>query len=564
MLPRFGLHSIFSRNLAWLEQKQSSILSAAAIITAANIISSLSGLIRERIMLQQFFDTESSRQAYEAFKIAFQVPDMLFQLIAVGALSATFIPLFSRMRKENEETAFKMSAVILNLLVAAFFVLGAVVFIAAPYITEHRTGTRFTPEQIQIVTNLTRLMLFGQLFFAVSSIFSSMLQSYQRFIIPSLAPIIYNFGILAGTYLFADKFGIYGAGIGVVIGAFLHMFIQLPSALRFGFKYHFSFDIDIPGVKSLLRLAPPRLLTIGINQIQNLSLGFFATSLGNLSFVVINLALTLMTIPIRLFGVPIGQASLPFLSEESKHSDFQHFRKLVVQSLHQIAFLAFPASVLLLVLRLPIVRLTFGTPNFPWDKTIETGWAVAIIALSVAAQAMVQLLIRAFYALRDTRTPFYITLVTVFIYLAGSAVFVFYTPWQVYGLAFMTTLAALIELFMSIYFLHRRVGGFNTSEFWLPQMKMLLASFLMAVFLYLPFRIFDELIFDTRKNIELIGLTVTTGTIGLVVYFYFATLFEIKELEFFKNIVFSFSSSRKNMSQSPEMVVESSGEGTQV
>lgn len=564
MLPRFQLHSIFSKNLEWLEQQQSSILSAAAIITAANIISSLAGLIRQRIMLAQFFDTEMSRQAYEAFLVAFQVPDMLFQLIAVGALSAAFIPLFSKMRKENSDTAFRMSAVVLNSMVLTFIALGTVVFIAAPYITEYRTGDRFTPEQIQIVTNLTRLMLVGQLFFAVSSIFSSMLQSYQRFIIPSLAPIIYNLGILLGTYLFADQFGIYGAGIGVMIGAFLHMIIQIPSALRLGFKYHFSLNLDIPGVKALLRLAPPRLLTIGVNQIQNLSLGFFATSLGNLSFVTINLALTLMTIPIRLFGVPIGQASLPFLSEESQHSDFQHFRRLVVQSLHQIAFLAFPASVLLLILRLPIVRLTFGTPNFPWEKTLETGFAVAIIAFSVAAQAMVQLLIRAFYALRDTRTPFYITLVTVCIYLTGSAIFVFYTPWQVYGLAFMTTLAALLELFMSIFFLHRKVGGFNTSDFWLPQLKMLLASFLMAVFLYLPFRIFDELIFDTRKNIELIGLTVTTGTIGLVVYFYFATLFEIRELEFFKSIVFSFGSSRKNISQSPEMVVETSGENTQV
>lgn len=564
MLPRFQLHSIFSKNLEWLERKQSSILSAAAIITAANIVSSISGLIRERIMLQLFFDTERSQQAYEAFKIAFQIPDMLFQLIAVGALSAAFIPLFSKLRKEDEKAAFKMSAVILNILVLTFLILGTVIFIAAPYITEHRTGDRFTAEQIQIVTNLTRLMLVGQLFFAVSSVFGSMLQSYQRFIIPSLAPIIYNIGILVGTYTFADDFGIYGAGIGVVIGAFLHMFIQLPSALRFGFTYHFSLDINTPGVKSLLRLAPPRLLTIGVNQIQNLSLAFFATSLGNLSFVVINLALTLMTIPIRLFGVPIGQASLPFLSEESQHSDFQHFRRLVVQSLHQIAFLAFPASVLLLILRIPIVRLTFGTPNFPWEKTLETGFAVAIIAFSVAAQAMVQLLIRAFYALRDTRTPFYITLMTVFIYLAGSALFVFYSPWQVYGLAFMTTVAALLELFLAIFFLHRRVGGFNSSDFWLPQLKMLLASFLMAVFLYLPFRIFDELIFDTRRNIELIGLTVTTGTIGLVVYFYFASLFEIKEFTFFKNLLFSFNSSRKNASESPEMVVETSGENPQV
>ncbi len=564
MLSRFQLPSIFSKNLAWLEQQQNSILSAAAIITAANIISSLSGLIRQRILLGQFFDTDVSQKAYEAFLIAFQVPDMLFQLIAVGAISAAFIPIFSKLKNTNPDTAFQMSSVILNYLMLTFLILGSIVFFAAPYITEYRTGDQFTPEQIQIVINLTRMMVIGQFFFAISSVFSATLQSYQRFIIPSLAPIIYNLGIVLGTYLFADQFGIYAAGIGVIMGAFFHMLIQMPSAFRIGSRYRFTFDLNVPGVKPLLRMAPPRILTIGINEIQNLSLGYFATTLGNLSFVVIKLALSLMTIPIRLFGVPISQASLPFLSEESQHSDLQHFRRLVVQSIHQIAFLAFPASVLLLILRLPIVRLAFGTANFPWERTVETGWAVAIISVSVAAQAMVQLLVRAFYALRDTRTPFYITLFSVAVYLAGSAIFVYYTPWEVYGLAFMTTLAAIIELFLAIFFLHRRVGGFNSSDFWMPQAKMILASFLMAVFLYLPFRIFDELIFDTSRIIELIGLTITTGTIGLVVYLYFASLFDIKELKMFKSILFSFNSSRKNISQSPEVVVETSGESTQV
>jgi putative peptidoglycan lipid II flippase len=564
MLSKFPFHSIFSKNLEWLEQKQSNILSAAVIITVANIISSVSGLIRQRLLLSHFFDTDASQKAYEAFQIAFQIPDMLFQLVVIGALSAAFIPLFAKLRKEDEKLAFEMSSVILNIILLIFIVLGVIIFIASPFISNYRTGDQFTPEQVEIVTRMTRIMLVGQLFFAISSVFGAVLQSYQRFIIPSIAPIIYNLGIVLGTYLFSERFGIYSAGIGVVIGAFLHMIIQLPSILRLGFKFKLSFNINVPGVKQLFRLIPPRVLTIGVNEFQNLSLGFFATSLGNLSFVVIKLALSLMTIPIRLFGVPIGQASLPFLSEESHERDLQHFKRLLLQSINQIAFLAFPASVLLLILRIPIVRLVFGTANFPWDKTLMTGRAVAIISISVAAQAMVQILVRAFYALRDTRTPFYITLITVFIYLVGSALVVFYTPWGIYGLAMMTSIAAIFELLLSLGYLHKKIGGFLTSEFWIPQAKMLLASFLMAVFLYLPFRIFDELIFDTTRIIELIGLTITTGTIGVVVYLYFATLFEIKELEVFKNLIFSFTSSQRNLSKSPEVVVETPGENTQV
>ncbi len=564
MLANFQLRTIFSKNLAWLEQQQSSILSAAVIITAANIISSVSGLVRQRLLLSHFFDTTISQQAFEAFMVAFQIPDTLFQLVVIGSLSAAFIPIFARLRKENEEKAFQMSAVMLNILLIVFFVLAITIFFASPYLTQHRIGNKFTPEQIEIVTNMTRIMLVGQLFFAISSVFGAVLQSYQRFILPSIAPIIYNLGIVLGTYLFSDRYGIYAAGIGVVMGAFLHMAIQLPTVLRMGFRFRFSLDLQTPGVKNLLRIIPPRILTIGVNEFQNLSLGFFATSLGNLSFVVIKLALSLMTIPIRLFGVPIGQASLPFLSAESHEHDYSHFKRLVTQSLNQIAFLAFPASVLLLILRIPIVRLVFGTANFPWDKTVTTGGAVAIISGSIAAQAMVQLLVRAFYALNDTKTPFYITLLTVFFYLVGSSYVVFYTGYGVYGLALMTSLAAVLELILSLGFLQKKIGSFLGQDFWTAQLKILSASFLMAVFLYLPYRIFDELIFNTSKNIELIGLTVTTGTIGLLVYCYFAMLFEIKELDLLKSIAHSLNLSRKNLSKSTEVVVETTSETTSV
>ncbi len=564
MLSRFPLRSLFSKNLQWLEHQQSSILSAAAVITFANIISLVSGLVRERLMLSHFFDTPVSQQAYEAFQVAFQIPDLLFQLVVIGALSAAFIPLFSKLKKENIDSAFKMSGVILNILLAIFLILAVVIFVFAPQISASRTGGQFTSAQVEIVTNLTRIMLIGQFFFAISSVFGAVIQSHQRFIIPSIAPIIYNLGILLGTYLFSDWLGIYAAGIGVCIGAFLHMFIQMPLAFRLGFRFVPSLSLNTPGIKQLMRILPPRVMSIGVNELQNISLGFFATSLGNLSFVVIKLALRLITIPIRLFGVPIGQASLPFLSEESHERDLQHFQKLVLQSLNQIAFLAFPASVLLLILRIPIVRLVFGTSNFPWEKTLETGKVVAIISISIAAQAMVQLLIRAFYALKDTKTPFIITLITVFVFLMGSSIAVFFTTFGIYGLAFMTSVTAILELLLALFFLHRKIGGFMSRDFWLAQIKMLLASFLMAVFLYLPFRIFDELIFDTSRIIELIGLTITTGTIGLTVYFYFAALFEIKELEVFQNMVQSFSTSKRNLQKNPEVVVESHGEDPSV
>lgn len=554
-IPRF-----FGSNTNWLEKKQTTILSAAIIITLANIGSSLSGLVRQRLLIGYFFNTQESREAFEALLVAFQIPDFLFQLLILGALSAAFIPIFTSLKKIDEKEAFEMSATVINILLVSFILCSVLIFIFAQPLTEWRTGDAFTPSQVAIATNLTRIMLLAQIFFAVSSFFSAILQSFRRFIIPSIAPILYNIGIVLGVYLFSPWLGIYSAGAGVVLGAFMHMIIQLPLAIKLGFRFRWSWSLNTTGVKKLFGLMPARVLTIGVTEFQNLALGFFATSLGNLSFVVIRLATTLITIPIRLFGVPISQASLPFLSEQSEEQNVERFKKLVIQSLNQIAFFAFPASVLILILRIPIVRLAFGTHNFPWPTTVQTGLVVAIISLSITAQAMVQLLIRAFHAMKDTKTPLTITVAVVAFYLIGSTAIIYLTDLGIIGIAIITSVVACIELLLFVYALNRRIPAFNTKDFWLPQLKMVVASFLMAVSLYLPFRVLDVLVFNTTKTIELIALTTTTATIGMLVYLTFAVIFNIKELALITSVFGSFKLNDKNMKQTPEVVVETSVE----
>jgi putative peptidoglycan lipid II flippase len=559
-LPKLPLPKLFTSQTQWLEKQQTTILSAAAIITVANIASSLSGLIRQRLLIGSFFHTEESRQAFEALLVAFQVPDMMFQLIVLGALSAAFIPVFSYLKKENEQQAFKMSAIVLNILLLIFIAFGVVIFIFAEPITAFRTGHQFSADQVLIAANLTRIMLVAQLFFAVSNMMSAILQSYQRFILPSIAPILYNVGIVLGVYLFAPYLGIYSAGVGVCIGALLHMAIQVPLTMKLGFKPSLSLNTRFPGVRDLFKLMPPRVLTIGITEIQNLGLGFFATSLPALSFVVIRLAITLITIPIRLFGVPISQASLPFLASEADEKGLGRFKELLLQSMHQISFFAMPASVLILILRVPIVRLVFGTHNFPWTTTITTGRAVAIISVSIAAQAMVQLLIRAFHSLKDTRTPLIITSINVSLYLLGSAAVIFLTNWEVEGIAVVTSATAFLELILFLVFFNRKIGGFLGRSFFFPQFKMVVASFLMAVSLYLPFKILDELVFNTSRTVELIGLTITTSTIGMLVYIYFAALFNIRELRLVTRMLSSLGRWQKTLARSGELLLEPGGE----
>ncbi len=565
MLVFNKLSRLILKNTKWLEKKQNSILSAALIITAANIASSLSGLVRERLLIASYFNTQLGQQAYEALQVAFQVPDMLFQLIILGALSAAFIPVFTKYRKKSEQEAFDITASVMNLLIVIFLLVSAVVFVFSYEITAWRTGGAFSDQQIKIASDLTRLMLFAQLFFAISNFLTGVLQSYQRFIVPAVAPIMYNLGIVLGVFLLGNHIGIYAAGVGVIIGAFVHMLIQLPFASRVGFRFKLIILRDHAGVKEIFKMIPPRALTVGISELQNLALGFFATSIGNLSFVVIRLALKLMAIPIRLFGVPISQASLPFLSQESDKKQLIQFKKLVTQSLNQISFLSMPAAALLLILRIPIVRLVFGADNFPWRTTVMTSRVLAIIVLSIGFQAMTQLLVRAFYALKDTMTPFYI--------IGGSALAYFFTAWifvfvlgsDVTGIAWALFVAAVLESVAFIIFLERKVEHqLFDKNFFVAQMKIIFCAFLMAVFLYLPFKIFDELIFDTSRTVELIGLTVTTSTIGILVYFYFSILLEVKELSYFVQLFSKFGKWRKPLADSKEVLIDSGGDGEEI
>lgn len=559
-----SLTKIFNGNASWLEKKQTSILSAALVITLANVFSSVFGLLRERVLIGQFFSDNQSQQAYEAFQLAFQVPDLLFQLVVMGALAASFIPLFAELKKDSESQAFRFTAIVMNWVMLAFVLIAGVVFIFAREITAARTGVGFSPEQLEVAVQLTRLMLVAQFFFALSNFLTGVLQAYQRFVIPAIAPIFYNLGIMLGAVLLSQYFGIYAAGLGVILGALLHALIQLPLAWKMGFRFRLDFSLRFPLVKKLFSLMPPRLLTVGVTEFQNLAMGFFATTIGDLSFVIVKLASRLMTLPIRFFGVPISQASLSFLSEEAAVTHRQKFNHLLVQSLNQIAFFALPASVLLLILRIPIVRLVFGTDNFPWWATVLTGKVVAIIAISIAAQAMVQLLVRAFYALKDTRTPFLITLASALMYLIVAYLAVFVWQLGVLGLGVAIAVTAFVEVALFLLLLQHRLACFTPREFWLPQFKMIAASFLMAVFLYLPFKILDEVVFDTSRTIDLIALTISTASVATLVYVYFSILFDVQELVYLRRLINKFGPWQEAIEDSSEVLLDSAAENNEV
>lgn len=559
-LPTFLL-----KNTQWLEKQQNTILSAAVIITIFNLASAIFGLLRMRVFVMSFYDTPyATKEALDALIVAFQIPETIYNLIISGAISAAFIPVFVAHKKENEAQAHDMMSVVLNTLLLVMAVVSVPLAIWAEPFTRATTGANFSAEQVATAAALTRILLIPQLFFAVSSFMSAFLQSYQRFVMPALAPALYNIGIIIGTLTLAPWFGIYSAAIGALAGALLHMAIQIPLVRKLGFRYRLSLNWRLPEVKRVFMLMGPRVLSISVSEARNLGFRFFTTAIGNSSILIMQLGLYVMTSPIRLLGVPISQASLPFLSEVAASPNKQKFNDLIVQSLNQIAFLIMPASVLILILRVPIVRLLYGARNFPWEMTTLSGSVIAIIALSIASQAFVQLLIRAFYALKDTRTPFLVAIFDMVLYLVIAALTTFVFKLGVIGIAIATAVSAVAEFVLIGFFLDRKTHCFHTKAFFVPQLKMVLASFFMAIFLYLPFKILDEVVFNTARTIELIGLTISTGTIGLLVYIYFSALFEIRELEFFMKLGSSFGLWRKPLEKSGEALVDSPVEGESI
>lgn len=559
MLQKLTISKLLSPRLKWFEQQQTSILSAAVVITGANILSALAALFRQRILTDLFFDTVELQHALEALLVAFQVPDMMFQLLVIGSVSAAFIPVFSSVKKQyGESTAFALTNSVLSALLLTFLAISFVVGTFSYQITELRTGEGFTPSQIALTAELTRWLLLAQVFFLISSVHAAFLQSYQRFVIPALAPVLYNLGIILGALFFSPTLGIYGPALGVCIGAFMHMAVQLPFAKKLGYHFRPSFRWKIPGFWQILTLMPARTLTLAVGEIQTLVLTFFTTNLGNLSYLIIRYVLIIITMPIRFFGVPIGQASLPFLSEQSAPSERAIFKELLTKSLNQVAFFAMPASILIIILRVPIVRIVFGTPNFPWEATLSMAQLVGIIAISVTAQSMVQILIRGFFALKDTWTPLWVSVSDLIFFVIGLAVVsTFFSKTALVGMAWVMSVTAIIELSWLLGLLHRRVGRLITQPFLLNQLKIIASSFLMAVFLYLPFRIFDLYVFNTTKSLELVLLTITTGTIGMMVYIYFAHLFAIPELTQVITLLGNIRKSRVSLAQTTEVVSQS-------
>lgn len=507
-----------------LHSPSASITSAALIIAAATLASKVLGVLRTTILTKNF-----PTDQLDIYFAAFRIPDFVFNIIVLGALSAGFIPVFTRLvHKNKEKEAFRTASNILNiLLVSLLFITLLAIF--------------FTPEIIDLITpgfdhakkwetiRLSRIMFLSPLIMLLSSITGGILQSYKRFAVYSLSPLLYNVGIIIGAEWLAPVWGLQGLAWGVVIGAFLQFIIQLPVVRGLGFKYELIIDTKSAEVRRIFRIMLPRLLTIIVSQINLVVITIIASTLQGGSIAIFSITGDLQTFPLSIFAISFAIAVFPTLSHLTGEDEKDQFSRVLLSTARQILYLVIPFSVLMIILRAQIVRLIFGHGYFNWTDTVSAIEVLFIFCLSLFAQALIPLFCRAFWALQNSRTPFVVDLVSALINIVLA--------WQLSqsfglnGLALAFTLSSILNAFLLFVLLRGQIGRSGSRALLVALLKISTSAILAGFLAYRALHWFAPLL-NTRTTLGILIQCAIAGLMGAAFYLLFTRLLKVEE--FFK------------------------------
>lgn len=530
------MFTILKNGTSIFKKKQEDILSAAFIIAFSVALSRILGLIRYRLLASHFGE---DLKLLDSFIAASILPDAIFEVLIFGAIALAFIPVFSQyLSKEKIDQAWKLSSSMITISLLIFVVLTVIILTVADYIAPVIAPGLVAkdPTTQPLIGNLLRIMIFAQLFFVISIFLTGILQSFQRFLVPAIASVFYNAGIILAILFLTPFFGIYAPAIGMIIGAILHLSVQLPLAYALGFRFRPKLDFRNKDVRATFGLMWPRSLTLGLLRIADIINVAIASIAAVGSIVAFNFAQVLQLVPTSLFAGALAQASLPSLSIEFNQRRLEQFKQVFVQTFHQIVFLILPAAAILAILRIPVVRLVFGAKDFPWDITVLTGRLLIAFSIGIIGQSLSLLLARSFYAIKDSMTPLKIQVFTVLLNIGMSFLLVLYFKLPLFFLALNYSIANLLNVVLLFYFLNRKVK-FNLKELLLPVLKMTAISTLTAISLYIPMKLLDQLVFDTTRVLGLLLLTSTAIVAGLTVYIGLSWVFQVKEVVIFYKFV---------------------------
>ena len=545
------IENLIKKGRQLLSSQQTSILSAATLIMLMIIASRVLGLVRQRVLANYFSVDELS-----LFFAAFRLPDTIFEVLVFGTFSSAFVPVFARTAKKDENLAWGLAASVLDIGMV-LFALAAIVFNLFADFFYSLATPGFSPLQHAQIVALSRYLFLAQGFFVASYVLTGVLESLKRFLMPALAPVFYNFGIILGTILFSSRFHLMAPVLGVVLGASFHFLIQYPLAHSLGFRFSLKIT-DKEGLKKIKDLAWPRLVEVSFLQISKFAELFFSSLISSAAYAYYTFGNTLQLLPVSLVGTSISKAALPNLADKADEREV--FRLTLWKTFNEMVFLILPIAAILIVLRIPIVRLVYGTDIFDWEATVQTGMVLSAFAFGVVFQAVNSLLSRAFYAMHNTRTPVSISIATIFLVVFFDFVFIYILKLPAWGLAAAFSLGSFLQSVCLFYFLEKSLGGGFLSTNLYLLFKKFLAALGSSLVMFFTLKFFDrsvwikklsflgkieaiqklsfeKFVLDTRYTFNLLILTITVSFLGILVYLILSYALGNKELLTFTNLI---------------------------
>jgi putative peptidoglycan lipid II flippase len=523
---------------------QSKTIGAAALLLAGSTLASrILGLLRDRLLASNF----GAGEELDIYFAAFRIPDFIFGILIMGGFTAVFLPIFSEYFEKSKDEAFDMVSNLLNVLLVLLAGFAFVLFLFMPFFVQFVTPG-FSGEMREAVIPLARLMLLSPILLGISAVFSGMLQYFGKFFVYSLAPVLYNLGIIIGIIFLVPTLGLIGLAWGVVLGAVLHVLIQLYPVFVSGFSFKRMFSFSHPSLLRMARLTAPRMVGAAAFHINLVVITALASTLAVGSIAVLSFANNLYFLPIGVIGISLATAAFPLLSRAASRKDDGEFKESLLRTVRTIFFFIIPISGFMFLLREHIIRLVLGGGEFGWQDTRLTAAVFGAFALGVFYQALVPLFARAFYALKDTKTPTLIGIGAVIsnVIIALVLLWVFSFPnfigtWiisffdiadikdiRVLALPLAISVSVTIQGFLLALFLKRKIG-LNIRKISGPLNRIGISGLLMGgasflalkgVFLFLPL--------DTFLNVLLQVIFVVV--VGIATYLLAAKIFKVEEL----------------------------------
>ena len=503
------------------------IARAAGTVMAAFIISNLVGVIRG-IVITNAFGTSAD---YDSFNAANRIVELLFNLVAGGALGSAFIPTFTAyLARKDEKSAWQLASGVTNLVLLVLILVSTLAWMFTPQIV--RDGLFLLipgsdPVQEALTISLLRTMLPSVIIFGLSGLVMGMLNAHQIFLIPAIAPAMYSVGMIIGTLLLPEAWGIQRLAIGVVLGALLHLLLQIPKLIGLsGYRYRATLGLKDKAVLQVFRLMGPRVLGVAVVQINFIVNTIIALGQAEGSVSAITLAFSLMLMPQMAIAQSAAIASLPTFSAQVATKQMDAMRRSLASTLRAVLLLAIPATVGLILLRRPLIEVLYQRGAFTERSTDLVAWALLWYTSGLVGHSLVEILSRAFYAHQDTRTPVIVGAVAMGLNIGFSFLFsdmFLAMGWMPHGgLALANSLATGLESVVLIILMRRRLKGIEGLLLWKGVGVAALGSGLMAAVI-LGWQVLTG---DASSLIKLIGGL----SLGLGAYFGLMWLLKVPEM----------------------------------